>query len=232
MTSPFKRNTSIDHLWRVNKAFAAEVTPGMIVLDAGAGMAPYRSLFVHAKYETADFQKIDKPYAEQSYVCDLAAIPVEDGRFDRIVFNQVMEHLPDPLKVLTEFHRVLKPGGKILCTCPFYFEEHEKPYDFYRYTQFGHRRLFEQAGFKVDSVEWLEGYYGTLAYQMQRIMKNMPVFDRRVLTSPVGLLALPFLLLLKVTAFLGSAVLPQLDLSVRATDKGHPINYVTLAHKP
>jgi SAM-dependent methyltransferase len=232
MNSPFKRNTSLDHLWRVNKAFAAGVTPGMAVLDAGAGMAPYRGLFSHATYETADFQKVDKAYAEQTFVCDLAAIPAPDARYDRIVFNQVMEHLPDPARVLREFHRLLKPGGRILCTCPFYFEEHETPYDFFRYTQFGHRALFEGAGFEVESVEWLEGYYGTLAYQMQRLGKNLRLLDRQTLTSPAGLAALPYLALLKLTAFLGAAILPQLDLSIRLTQRGHPINYVTVARKP
>ena len=69
---------------------------GMLVLDAGAGRGPYKHLFAHAHYEAADFAQLSTRYAPLDYVCDLSAIPVEDGRFDRIVFNQVLEHVPEP----------------------------------------------------------------------------------------------------------------------------------------
>ena len=59
-------------------------------------------------YESADFQQVDKEYQPVTYVCDLAEIPVEDNRYDAIVFNQVMEHLPEPETVLRELARVLK----------------------------------------------------------------------------------------------------------------------------
>ena len=58
----------------------------------------------------ADFEKVDKEYAQSTYVCDLASIPVEDERFDAVVFNQVLEHLPEPKRVLAELNRVLKKG--------------------------------------------------------------------------------------------------------------------------
>ena len=81
------------------------------MLDAGAGDAPYRELFRHAKYKSVDLQKIDKHYAPSTYVCDLRSILVEGSRCDFVIFNQVMEHVPEPKLVLAELHRVLKPGG-------------------------------------------------------------------------------------------------------------------------
>ncbi|WP_322513018.1 class I SAM-dependent methyltransferase, partial [Chloroflexus sp.] len=112
----FKFNSSRYRLWQENAAFAAAIPQGALVLDAGAGEAPYQSLFRHTRYESADFQKVNKPYAPSTYVCDLKSIPVEDNRFDFIVFNQVMEHLPEPKLVLNELYRVLKPGGKMIYT--------------------------------------------------------------------------------------------------------------------
>jgi ubiquinone/menaquinone biosynthesis C-methylase UbiE len=44
----------------------------------------------------------------------LTAIPVPDSTYDLVLCTQVMEHVPDPLGVLREFHRVLKPGGQAL----------------------------------------------------------------------------------------------------------------------
>src|SRR5262245_40944198 len=103
-------NSSRVHLTRYNEMFARMVPAGALVLDAGSASQPYRHLFSHARYETADFEMADKGYAPSTYVCDLARIPVENGRFDFVVFNQVLEHLPEPKKVLTELNRVLKRG--------------------------------------------------------------------------------------------------------------------------
>ena len=78
-----------------------------------------------------------KTYTEQDYVCDLAAIPVDDARFDHVRLTQVLEHLPEPATVLAELRRVLKPGGTLWLTAPLFYAEHERPYDFFRYTPFG-----------------------------------------------------------------------------------------------
>jgi len=46
-----------------------------------------------------------------------AALPFEDGRFDVVHANQVIEHLADTDQFIREIYRVLKPGGyAIVCT--------------------------------------------------------------------------------------------------------------------
>ena len=90
------RNSSRTYLRRFLERAAGAVEPGQLVLDAGAGRAQYRGLFAHARYETADFMAVKgKRYRRPDYVCDLVAIPVEDGRFDHVVCTQVLEHVPD-----------------------------------------------------------------------------------------------------------------------------------------
>jgi ubiquinone/menaquinone biosynthesis C-methylase UbiE len=141
-------NSSRVYLHRFLVRAGQEVRPGQLVLDAGAGRAPYRDLFSHARYETADFLAVKgKKYVEPDYVCDLAEIPVEGDRFDHVLLTQVLEHIPEPPLVLAELYRVLAPGGLILCSVPLFYEEHQKPYDYFRYTQFALRKLFEDAGF-------------------------------------------------------------------------------------
>jgi SAM-dependent methyltransferase len=117
-------------------------------------------------YESADFMQVDKVYEPPTYICDLRDIPVENGRFDLVICNQVMEHIPAPVDLLRELRRVTKPGCAIWMSAPLFFEEHEQPHDFYRYTQFAWRHLAEEAGLDVVSLEWMEGYLGTLAYQL------------------------------------------------------------------
>ena len=114
-------NSSRFRLDQENRGFAETIPQGSLVLDAGAGSQPYRYLLEHTQYESADFEAVDKVYAKSTYVCDLKAIPVENNRFDYILFNQVMEHLPEPSAVLKELNRVLKPGGKMIYTGPLFY---------------------------------------------------------------------------------------------------------------
>jgi hypothetical protein len=44
---------------------------------------------------------------------------------------------------------VLRPGGVLLLTTPFVWDEHSQPYDFGRYSSFGLRHVLERAGFEV-----------------------------------------------------------------------------------
>lgn len=199
-------NSSRYRLWQENAAFAALIPSEALVLDAGSGHAPYKSLFRHARYESADFEKIDKIYAPSTYVCDLKNIPVEDCRFDFIIFNQVMEHLPEPQLVLVELHRVLKGNGKIIYTGPLFYEEHEQPYDFYRYTQFGLRHLFESTGFTIERLDWLEGYFGTVGYQLNCMARYLPWRPSALRSGLIGYTLVPILILFKMGCAFSSII--------------------------
>jgi len=225
-------NSSRHRLWQENAAFAATVPRGAMLLDAGAGNAPYRGLFSHASYESADFELVEKPYGNTTYVCELNRLPVEDGRFDAIIFNQVMEHVSEPKLVLAELHRALKPGGRMIYTGPLFYEEHEQPYDYYRYTQFGLRYLFGETGFSVERLDWLEGYFGTVAYQLNGMARYLPAAPRDLGGGVVGLLLSPVLMLLRV-AFAGCSVLfHRLETRVKFQARGYPKNYVAVVTKP
>ena len=132
----------------------------------------------HARYESADFLQVDKPYGEVDYICDLADLPMEDERYDLVLFTQVLEHVPRPADVLWELRRVLKRGGALWLTAPLFYREHEQPYDFFRYTQFGLRHLLAETGFEVRELGWLEGYFGTLSYQLSVARESLPVHAR------------------------------------------------------
>lgn len=225
------RNSSRTWLDRENIAFAATVPTNALVLDAGAGPQPYRKHFAHCTYEAADFEKVDKEYAKSTYVCDLGSIPVEDGRFDAIVFNQVMEHLPKPRDVLRELHRVMKPGGAMLATAPLFYEEHEQPYDFYRYTQFAWRHLMEEAGFEIERLDWMEGYFGTVAYQLATASKYLPTRPAQISPGILGWLALPVVIASRLLFNLIARIFYRLDERSRFTAKGFPKNYLAIVRK-
>lgn len=220
-------------LWETER-FAKSLPPGSMVLDAGCGDSPYRELFAHVRYESADFKQVPGATYDNAitHVCDLRAIPVEDSRYDFLLFHQVMEHLPDPCAVLAELHRVLKPGGKILYSAPLFYEPHQEPYDFYRYTSHGVEHLFKGAGFTIDWLDWLEGYYGTVAYQMSRMAQYLPARPASIATGVGGLLLAPWMVLLKAQMAACSLFFHWLETKSKFTAAGYPKNYIAIVAKP
>jgi SAM-dependent methyltransferase len=157
---------------------------------------------------------------------------VESGRFDFVIFNQVMEHLPDPASVLSELHRVLRVGGKMIYTGPLYYEEHEIPYDYYRYTQFGLRYLFEANGFLVERLDWLEGYFGTVAYQLGGMARHLPWRPGDLGAGVVVCMLCPLLLIVKAFSLGLSIVFHRLEMHLKYRERGYPKNYVVIVSKP
>jgi SAM-dependent methyltransferase len=227
------RNSSRTYLRRFLERAAAGVQPGELVLDAGAGRAQYRGLFAHARYETADFMAVKgKKYRQPDYVCDLVAIPVEDGRYGHVVCTQVLEHLPEPLRVVAEIGRVLKPGGTLWLSAPLFYAEHEKPYDFFRYTQFGLRRLLEDAGFEVLEIAWLEGYFGTLSYQVRVAGKALPGGRAAYGGGPRGTALAGAARVARKAAPRVAGLRAGLDERHKIVDAGLPKNHTVVARRP
>lgn len=226
-------NSSRVYLLDFARRAASSVPPGAAVLDAGAGKTPYKNLFEHAHYESADFCQVDqKEYGEITYVCDLAHIPVPDGKYDLVLLTQVLEHVPEPRLVLAELYRIIKPGGELWLTAPLYFEEHDIPYDFYRYTQYGLSHILSAAGFQIDEITWLEGYYGTLSHQLINAYHSLPMRPKEYGGGAGGLAAAMAAALFK-PAFAGlSMFYARLDVRHKYTAKGQCKNYAVIAKKP
>lgn len=120
------------------------------LLDVGCGSMPYRALFATDTYIGLE---IDSPQARARQMADFfydgGRFPFENDRFGAVLCNQVLEHVFEPGAFLDEIGRVLAPGGKLLLTVPFVWDEHEQPHDFARYSSFGLKYLLEQRGFVI-----------------------------------------------------------------------------------
>ena len=74
---------------------------------------------------------------------DAHDLPYDDNTFDCVAFDQVLEHVRKPWICVSEAHRVLKPGGIVIITSPFFYQEHPHPTDFWRFTTEGLAVLVE-----------------------------------------------------------------------------------------
>jgi SAM-dependent methyltransferase len=221
------------YLERFVRRAAQSLPPGSLVLDAGAGPCPYRPLFSHVNYESADFCQIeDLNYGQITYVCDLTSIPVEDERYDLVLCTQVITELPEPQAAIQELYRILKPGKELWISAALFYAQLPIPYDFYRFAESGFCHLLEKAGFQVKEVDWLEGYYGTLSYKLKEAAKALPSSPRMYGGGLIGAIAALLALVLKPAFALLSFLYGRLDLRFKNTQSGFPKNYAVIAAKP
>jgi SAM-dependent methyltransferase len=81
-------------------------------------------------------------YEAVDIVCDLRTLPFRPDSVDAFVSRGLLEHVPDPARVVAELARCTRPGGKGLHLIPFLFPFHASPHDFHRYTHKGLQLLF------------------------------------------------------------------------------------------
>lgn len=98
------------------------------VLDLGCGQG-YITEALRQSVDSAEFSGLDYSVSAISYahkhfqridfiVADAYATPYADGFFDVVVCNNLWEHVPDPLMLLTEIKRILKAGGYLIMSTP------------------------------------------------------------------------------------------------------------------
>ncbi len=116
---------------------------GFRVLDVGCGVKPYYPYFAGAaSYIGVDV--VDNPAAELKGPVE--ALPVEDGSFDVVLCNQVLEHCDDPAQAVRELRRVTAPGGRVLASTHGVQVYHPSPNDLWRWTHTGLEKLFRDNG--------------------------------------------------------------------------------------
>lgn len=173
--SSFERRRLIE-LW------AQSLPIGTKILDAGAGECQYRSLFKHCEYKTQDFcayvgsrEGISAEtwsYGNIDYVSDITDIPVDSACFDALISTEVLEHLPEPIRALKEFGRVIKPGGRILITAPLNSGLHQEPFHFYGgFTPHFYKRFLTDFGFTDINVAPIRGLLANVSQEMIRVVR-------------------------------------------------------------
>ena len=164
------------------------------LIDIGCGEKPYEEM---AKPFVTNHLGIDhmgtqhEREAIDAYA-SADSLPVQNESFDSALCTAVIEHLEEPQRAITECHRVLRPGAHAIFLAPLIWHLHEEPHDFFRFTKYALRSLFERGGFQVVEISALSGFWVTFGqlfvyylYELSRVRWLAPL---RWAVPPAGAL--------------------------------------------
>lgn len=158
-----------------------KIPAGLTLLDAGAGERQFKKFCGHLNYIAQDFGqysgegeiglqtgKWDNDGLD--IVSDITNIPLHDHSVDAIMCTEVLEHVPDPVAVIKEFNRLVKPGGYLLITSPFTSLTHFAPYHFASgLSRFFYEKHLPENGFEIELLELNGNFFEFLGQENRRI---------------------------------------------------------------
>jgi SAM-dependent methyltransferase len=112
-----------------------------------------KKYFTKCDIDTADID----PKSNANYIVDICennSHIISNNVFDIIVCTEVLEHTLNPFSAVSELHRMLKIGGRLLLSTPFDFRIHGPLPDCWRFTEHGLRALLKD--FKSVEITPLE----------------------------------------------------------------------------
>ena len=131
-----------------------------VLLEVGSGGSYLKDRYFNSveNWVTSDYDI----RAKVDIRCDGQSLPFKENLFDTILCIDVLEHVPNPHQMIAELVRVLKPGGVLILSTPFFFYLHESPNDFTRFSKFGLINLFQNNKMSVIDLKPTGGIIATL----------------------------------------------------------------------
>lgn len=110
------------------KEFVSKIKPGNRVVDIGSGSSRIRE----------DVFNIDLfAFPQVNALADADRLPFKDNSVDFFILDTILEHVPQPQKIIDEIRRCLKPAGEVICITTFIFPFHGYPAHYFNFTKNG-----------------------------------------------------------------------------------------------
>lgn len=124
---------------------ARAAAPGKIAIDFGCGSQPYRSIFtaLGAVYHGADFD------SAEIAIDASGRVDAPDASADLVLSFQVLEHVPDVGRYLSEARRILRDDGRLVLSTHGNWFYHPHPEDYRRWTRRGLLAELSTHGFEI-----------------------------------------------------------------------------------
>jgi len=105
----------------------------LIVGSAGSGSLPHYQQNFPAGAIGLDIDESAKP----DVLGDALYLPFAEASMPFVHCEALLEHVPEPQRVVDEVYRVLKSDGQAFFYVPFLYPYHESPDDYFRFTKSG-----------------------------------------------------------------------------------------------
>lgn len=100
----------------------------------------------------------------------------DEEKFDLILSSAVFEHFHMPWVVAHEIQKLLKVGGYVFVETHFSFSFHEKPWNFFQFSNMGLRALFNTAlGFDLIDSGMSNPMNGVFSQEADEYLRGKPV---------------------------------------------------------
>lgn len=203
----------------------AEALPGLArgrLLDLGCGEVPLFEAYRDCVDSVVCVDWGASPHSKCHLDCqaDISrGLPFSGSIFDTVILSDVLEHVGRPEALLAEIRRVLDHGGRVLASVPFMYWIHERPHDYFRYTEYSLRAMVDDAGMQTLMLKPMGGGLHVLADVASKTALRI---SPRL--KPLAAAVQRAALLLRTTA-IGRRAL-------RTTADDMPLGYFLVAEKP
>ncbi len=163
-----KTKLSTKNLVKLCKEFATD-KPTLVVHSEDVDYKPYFPngfAVTKRKNKPADMH-VDLYYTELS--------KIESESYDVIFCTGLLEHLPDPQRLIDDLHRILKPGGRLIISASAVFSFHECPDDFFHFTPFSFKMMFKDFS-EIEMIRGSSQPFDTLSILLQRVLLQCDIF--------------------------------------------------------
>jgi SAM-dependent methyltransferase len=153
---------------------------GMRILEVGSRNVTgtnLRSVFSSAYYVGFDFYEgenvdvVGDAHKLSSYFRD-------DEKFDLIFSSAVFEHFHMPWIVAQEIQKMLKVGGYVYTETHFSYSAHERPWNFFQFSDMGLRVLFNSAlGFEVVDCGMSNRMNGVFSQEADEYLRGKAIVE-------------------------------------------------------
>lgn len=202
---------------------------GWDFVDVAVARGARFDLWVTLERDPARLPEPGRP--STAVVCgDGCRLGIASDRFDAVVNVQVLEHVFEPILMVQEISRVLKPGGRAVFLIPQTSTTHLAPHFYGNFTTYWIEEAMRRAGLEVIEARTLGGVWSSMAshliHYFLQVARTPGMSDPAIKRRPAFYVLLP---LQAIYALVSIPITMLLSLGDLAEE---PNNHLVVARKP